>query len=151
MVACPFEIPKYEWEKTMPWVRKCTFCSERISDGLQPSCVQTCPTGALFYGESKEVTAKARERFANDRKLAPEVRRNYTGRIYGEKEVGGTAWMYIADRPFGELGFNTRVGNTPLPSFTWSHLGKIPLEIVGFVAVLGGLAFIRGRDTKGGE
>jgi formate dehydrogenase iron-sulfur subunit len=151
MVACPFEIPKYEWEKTMPWVRKCTFCSERIGDGLQPSCVQTCPTGALFYGENEMVTAKAKERFANDRKLAPEVRRNYTGEIYGEKEAGGTAWKYIADRPFGELGFNTRVGDKSLPSFTWAHLGKIPLEIVGFAAVLGGLAFIKGRDTKGGE
>ena len=97
------------------------------------------------------MTAKAKERVANDRKLAPEVRRNYTGEIYGEKEAGGTAWRYIADRPFGELGFNTRVGDRPLPSFTWSHLGKIPLEIVGFVAVLGGLAFIKGRDTKGGE
>jgi len=34
MVACPFEIPKYEWEKTMPWVQKCTFCAERIKDGM---------------------------------------------------------------------------------------------------------------------
>ena len=39
----------------------------------------------------------------------------------------------------------------PLPALTWAHLGKIPLEIVGFVAVLGGLAFIKGRDVKGGE
>jgi hypothetical protein len=34
---------------------------------------------------------------------------------------------------------------------TWSSLSKIPMEIVGFVAVLGGLAWVRNRGPKGGE
>ncbi len=144
MVACPFEIPKYEWEKTMPWVQKCSFCSERIKDGMTPACIKTCPTTTMFYGEEAEVMAEARKRVSAGNG-------KYVQKIYGEKEVGGTAWVYISDRPFEELGFNTRVGDKPLPAYTWAHLSKIPLEIVGFVAVLGGLAFIRGRDTKGGE
>ena len=151
MVACPFDIPKYEWEKTMPWVQKCTFCSERISAGMQPACVQTCPTGALIYGDEKDVVATAWSRMSMDSKAPPEIQRKYTGKVYGEKEAGGTAWKYIADRPFADLGLNTRVGTKPLPSFTWSHLSKIPVEIILFAAALGGLTAIRGRNTKGGE
>jgi formate dehydrogenase iron-sulfur subunit len=144
MVACPFDIPKYEWESKMPWVQKCTFCAERIKEGQVPSCVRTCPTTTMFYGEEAEVVAEARMRLSAGGK-------KYVQSIYGEKEVGGTSWMYISDRPFSELGFNTRLGTKPLPTYTWGHLSKIPLEIVGFAAVLGGLAFIRGRNTKGGE
>ena len=144
MVACPFEIPKYEWQSTMPWVQKCSFCAERIKDGMEPSCIKTCPTGTMFYGDEKQVIAEARKRIGADKK-------KYVQHIFGEKEVGGTSWMYISDQPFDKLGFNTRLGDKALPTYTWSHLSKIPLEIVGFFAVLGGLAFLKGRDTKGGE
>jgi len=144
MVACPFDIPKYEWESTMPWVQKCSFCSERIKEGMVPACVKTCPTTTMFYGDEAAVMAEAKKRLSAGRD-------KYVQQVYGEQEVGGTAWVYISDKPFNELGFNTRLGTKPLPAYTWSHLSKIPLEIVGFVAVLGGLAFIKGRDTKGGE
>jgi len=144
MVACPFEIPKYEWENTNPWVQKCTFCSERIKDGMEPACIKTCPTETMFYGDEGQVMAEAKKRLGAGKD-------KYVQQIYGEQEVGGTAWVYISSRPFKELGFNTRLGTKPLPALTWAHLGKIPLEIVGFVAVLGGLAFIKGRDVKGGE
>jgi formate dehydrogenase iron-sulfur subunit len=145
MVACPFEIPKYEWSKAQnPWVQKCTFCAERIRDGLLPACVKTCPTGALLFGEAEEMLATAQGRLAK-------AGGKYTQHIYGEKEAGGTSWIYIADRPFEELGFNTRVPNEVLPDYTWASLSKIPVEIVGFAAVLGGLAYIRNRGSKGGE
>ena len=143
MVACPFDIPKYEWSKAhQPWVKKCTFCAERQADNLLPACVKTCPTGALLFGEAEEVLAVAKKRIATGK---------YNGEIYGEKEAGGTAWIYIADRPFAELGFNTRVPKEALPPYTWSSLSKIPVEIVGFAAVLGGLAWVRNRGPKGGE
>jgi len=57
----------------------------------------------------------------------------------------------FSDRPFEEIGFNTKVPQYALPPYTWTSLSKIPMEIVGFVAVLGGLAYIRNRGSKGGE
>ena len=30
MVACPWEIPKYSWEDTVPYVQKCDLCYERV-------------------------------------------------------------------------------------------------------------------------
>ena len=31
LMACPFEIPKYEWDKVLPRVQKCSMCFERES------------------------------------------------------------------------------------------------------------------------
>jgi len=47
MVACPFGIPTFEWGEALPWIRKCTFCYDRLNAGMEPACVKTCPTGAL--------------------------------------------------------------------------------------------------------
>jgi len=143
MVACPFQIPKYEWSRAQqPWVQKCTFCSERIRAGLEPACTKTCPTGALRFDETERVHAEAERRLATGR---------YVADVYGREEAGGTSWIYIADRPFAELGFNTRVPRGSLPRLTWAPLSKIPLEIVGFAAVLGGLAYIRNRGNGEGR
>ena len=32
-------------------MEKCTFCVHRVEKGLQPSCVDTCPTNALVFGD----------------------------------------------------------------------------------------------------
>src|SRR5512134_1299722 len=31
MVACPFDVPRYEWHSTTPRVQKCTMCYDRIT------------------------------------------------------------------------------------------------------------------------
>ena len=46
MAACPFNVPKFEWTSSNPRIRKCTMCADRIEKGLQPACVEACPTGA---------------------------------------------------------------------------------------------------------
>jgi len=44
MVACPFGVPKYEWNKVLPKVRKCTMCPDRVAAGRQTACAEICPT-----------------------------------------------------------------------------------------------------------
>ena len=51
MMACPFGIPTFEWEKTIPYIRKCTFCYHRLARGKVPACVEVCPTSARLFGE----------------------------------------------------------------------------------------------------
>jgi len=141
MLACPFNIPKYEWSSTFPAVQKCTFCAERISDDMLPSCVKTCPTGAMYFDDYDKVVAEAKMRVGNE----PD---KYINHIYGLDEAGGTNWLYISDISFDTLGFKKGIPNESLPNYTWSVLSGIPGKVVGIVAVLSAVAYFRGRGAR---
>jgi formate dehydrogenase iron-sulfur subunit len=141
MVACPFQVPKYEWEKVLPWVQKCSFCAERIRDGLEPACVKTCPTRAMFYGDYQAVLAEAKKRIGKHPG-------RYVDHIFGQKEAGGTNWMYISAVPFKELGFRTNVPAVPLPSLTWAQLSSMPGKLTAIVAGLSAIAYFRNRGVR---
>jgi len=47
--ACPYDAPKYINSKGV--VEKCTLCTNRLNEGLEPACANLCPTGALDFGE----------------------------------------------------------------------------------------------------
>jgi len=141
MLACPFYIPKYEWEKAVPWVRKCTFCSDRIASGLVPACVKSCPTNTMLYGEYDEVLKEAGKRIT-------ENPGKYVNHIYGKDEAGGTSWMYISNVPFEQLGFNMQIPAKNLPDNTWAMLREIPVKVVGFVTALSLIAYFRNRGSN---
>lgn len=44
-LACPYDVPKYHKQKGI--VRKCDFCSSRLTVGEAPACVQSCPNEAI--------------------------------------------------------------------------------------------------------
>jgi Fe-S-cluster-containing dehydrogenase component len=100
MIACPFQIPAYEYEKVLtPQVRKCTMCFERtIENGQLPACVEVCPTEAIVFGPRQDLLDLAHERIRKH----PD---RYVDHIYGEYEVGGTSWMYLSSQPFTNIGF----------------------------------------------
>ena len=64
MVACPFQIPTYEYSKPLtPEVRKCTFCFERISKtGGKPGCADICPVEAITFGKRSDLLKLARQK-----------------------------------------------------------------------------------------
>jgi Fe-S-cluster-containing dehydrogenase component len=47
--SCPYGVIYWNEEKKLP--QKCTFCVHRLEEGQIPRCVQTCPTGALTFGD----------------------------------------------------------------------------------------------------
>ncbi|NCC26475.1 MAG: 4Fe-4S dicluster domain-containing protein, partial [Deltaproteobacteria bacterium] len=109
MVACPFEVPAYEYDDPLtPRVMKCTFCFERISkEGGLPGCAQVCPVEAITFGKRSTVLELARKRIAGDPG-------RYIDRIYGEHEAGGTSWLYISGEPFEKTGL-LEVPARPMP------------------------------------
>ena len=143
MVACPFEVPKYEYEKALPYVRKCTFCAERQAKGEAPACTSVCPSGALTFGLRNQLLDTARERlYAKD---SPYVRH-----IFGENEVGGTSWMYITDIPFERLGFSTELGTYAYSSLTQASLAAVPFVLTLWPPLLMGIySFSKRRNQVG--
>jgi len=132
MVACPFGVPKYEWDSALPRVQKCILCFERrLKDGLQPACTAACPTGATVFGDRDALIADARGRLA----AHPE---RYVDHVYGLSEAGGTSVLYLSSVPFAQLGFKVLPNGDPYPRLTWDVLSRLPTVVsVGGVLLLG--------------
>lgn len=140
MVACPFDIPKYEWDRRLPQVAKCQMCSTKIAQGEAPACVSVCPTAAIQFGDRDEMLTLAEGTIAEDAK--------YVKHIYGAAEVGGTAWLYISDVPFAQLGFKTDIGTKPLPEYTQKFIRQTPFIAVGWGALLVALSLYTKRRNR---
>jgi len=145
MVACPFEIPAYEYlDPITPEIKKCTFCFDVISkkDGI-PACAAICPVEAITFGKRKTLLKVAKKRLE-------ENPGQYVNHVFGEKEAGGTSWVYISPVPFNKVGFPD-VPDKPLPklpetiqhalfSYLWS-----PALLFG---ILGGLMYTFGKKSE---
>ncbi len=111
MVACPFQIPAFEFNKAFhPDIRKCDFCFNRTKEGELPACVEICPMESLTYGRREDLVKIAHEKI----KLYPG---RYIEHVYGEYEVGGTSWLYLASKEFSKLQF-PNLGKNPAPGVT---------------------------------
>lgn len=126
MIACPFDIPAYEYyEPLNPQITKCTMCYDRVVEGKVPACVEICPAEALRFGKRSELINLAHELIKNNPG-------KYINHVYGETEVGGTSWLYISSVPFDAIGLRTDLGKTPIPEYSRSFLFAVKMfEIVG--------------------
>jgi len=53
--GCPFDVPRFS--ATTGKMAKCTLCVDRVSVGLEPACVKSCPTGCLHFGTKDDMVA----------------------------------------------------------------------------------------------
>ena len=132
MVACPFSVPQFEYEKAVPLVQKCSFCTERQSRGLEPACTSVCPSGALQFGKRDALLEEAKTRIYQNPKA-------YAHHIYGEDEAGGTSWMYITDVTFDQLGLPPELGKSPAAGYAQDALAGVPVVMTVGPALLMGL------------
>ena len=138
--ACPFGIPTFEWYKPVPWIRKCTFCADRLGEGLESACVKTCPTDALQLGEREDLITEARRRIA----VSPG---KYVNHIYGEKEVGGTSWLYLSPVLFEKVGLPT-LGTEPVSVNAARAMSAVPPVLFGVAAIMTGVYWLTKRRQK---
>jgi formate dehydrogenase iron-sulfur subunit len=134
MLACPFHVPRYEWDKAIPFMRKCTLCYERLSRGQLPACVEACPHEALTFGSRTEILRLAHARLAG----APT---RYRPHVWGEQEWGGTSVLYISDVDLGPVGFDRQMTRS-IPSITDPVIHLTPGLGLGVAATMTGLAWI---------
>ena len=79
IVACPLDVPRYEWMKLVPYVKKCDMCAGRQANQQVPGCVEACPTGASIVGWRDEILEEAQRRILGG---------GYVQHIYGSEEAG---------------------------------------------------------------
>jgi Fe-S-cluster-containing dehydrogenase component len=97
-IACPFNIPKFQWDRALPQIVKCNFCkSTYLKTNGTTACAGACPSGAILFGQRKDLLQEARSRLQQNPG-------KYIQTIYGEKEVGGVNHLYLAGVPFTKLG-----------------------------------------------
>jgi Fe-S-cluster-containing dehydrogenase component len=147
-VACPFEVPAYEFDVALkPRVRKCEFCTDRAKGtGANPACAASCPTEALVFGARTALLAMARERL----RKRPD---RYVNHIYGEKEVGGTSWLYLTGRPTAELGLLKLPERAPaLRTEAIQHgIFKYGVLPIAFYGALAGLMWFNNRKEASAD
>jgi formate dehydrogenase iron-sulfur subunit len=140
MMACPYKVPRYEWESAAPRIRKCIFCRDAIREGRldQPACTKACPVDATIFGDRTELLEEAHDR----------IRRHpdrYLPKVFGEHEVGGTSVLLLSDV---DLALPPRFGDGALPERTWAALRYVPPVFVGVGAAALGLRWVIGRRMK---
>jgi len=129
MVSCPFDVPKFEYHRAIPRIQKCDLCLDRIREGKQPACVATCPARAMQFGKRSDLIGIAQKRIYTH----PD---KYYPYLYGEREVGGTSWLYLSPVASEELGLKRSLGTTPYPEFTKQFLYSVPVVLILWPAML---------------
>jgi len=143
-VACPFMIPKFEWDKPFPVIAKCNLCLySRIEKGGEPGCTAACPTGAVIFGKTVDLLEDARKRIKNEPG-------RYIDHIYGEKEAGGTQVLYLSAIPFATLGLPELSEDSPA-AFSEGIQHGIYKYMLAPASLLGALAFLSYRNIGKGK
>lgn len=144
MIACPFNIPGYSYSSAFnPVVKKCIFCYDtRLKYGKPPACVESCPQEVLKFGKRADLIKLAHERIR-------ETPSRYYDKVYGEKEVGGTGWLYLSGVPFDQVGFDTTLQNEPIISNVKDFLSMVPMVLAIWPALFSGIHLLSTRNKDG--
>lgn len=146
--ACPFDVPRHSDVDVFSGnikINKCTGCLDRVSNGMEPACVNTCQPMALSFGDREEMIALAKERLEFARKRGYE-----NARIYGVDELEGCHVIHLLKYDISqyELPEEPKVP----AAVKVSNVVK-PLAAVGAAAVVAGLgiSFATGTGYKRDE
>ncbi len=143
---CPFGIPRLDADllSGQGKATKCTFCQDRITNGLPPACAKTCPSGAFAFGDRGTMLDRGTARVEKLKELGfPNAN------LYGETEMGGLGRLYVLkERPslYG-LQENPRY---PVIASVWQNVVQ-PLGAVAFGAAAAAVLafyFVARRSIK---
>lgn len=144
MMACPFDVPKYQWNRAIPIIGKCIMCSPRVKEGKPTACAEACAYEATIFGERRDLVQEARKRMT----AQPEA---YVNRIYGLQEAGGTAVLMLSGVPFQKVGMKTDIPDEPPAMRTWQVLSNIPDFVAVWAVFLYGIHWVTARRSEVAE
>lgn len=146
---CPFKVPRSDRNFITGQAKmdKCTLCTtaglNRLEAGLEPSCVKTCPTDALIFGERDSLLLKGTERVETLKSKGYQ-----DAYLYGEKELNGLHVLYVLDESPELYGLPV-APQAPVSAFILKDVLR-PVSLgVGALVIAGlGLNFLIARKAK---
>ncbi|MDD2902821.1 MAG: hydrogenase 2 operon protein HybA [Syntrophales bacterium] len=159
-IACPYNVPKFQWDQAFPQIKKCQLCDHRIAQGGYSACCEFCPNGASIFGNVQDLRKEARRRLAlkpgevahyplhrvDSQDVRHRIVTPYLNHIFGEREGGGTQVLMLANVPFQDLGL------PPLPDESAASQSETLMHSLykGMIApyvLLGGLFYLVYKNT----
>ena len=159
-IACPFNVPKFQWDTPFPQIKKCQLCDHRIRQGGYAACCEFCPNGASIFGEVQALRKEAKRRLAlppgaqatfplhrvDSGEYRYQTVSRYYPHIYGETDGGGTQVLILAGVPYGKLGLpNLPDESTACHSEGLMH--SLYKGMIGPYVILGGLFYLVYKNT----
>lgn len=144
---CPFKVPHSEGSSLtgIRKMKKCLFCIDRVTNGLDPACVKTCPPGALAFGTRDDMVIAGKQRMKQVQATYPEAY------LYGEKELGGLHVLYVLSYPPEVHGLPAKP-EVPLSARVWKDaLQPLGWGLVALTAAGLTLNYIVARATVNAE
>lgn len=140
--ACPFGVVAFNHDSGR--ANKCTFCNDRIHNGLGTACAKACPTDSIQFGFRDELYAKAKKRVEELKKMGFK-----DAQLYGADPsdfLGGlNAFFLLLDKP-ATYGLPAKPKLPQANVFVDSLLSIGSAILVG----VGALVAFRERGGKGG-
>jgi Fe-S-cluster-containing dehydrogenase component len=141
-VACPFNVPAFEWKSSTPKIVKCELCRDRLAENKIPACAEVCPREAVIFGTYNDLLDEAHKRLEQE----PQ---KYYPKVYGETDGGGTQVLYLTASaiPFEKLGLPA-LGEKSVPSLPETIQHTIYKGFVAPIALYGALGAVIFRNRK---
>ena len=165
-MACPFNVPKFEWTSLAPLMVKCEMCAHRaksapvtgpdgftrFAKGQGAACAEICPRAAVISGRRTELLAEAKRRIAAHPDRYKGYHEGDSPRVFGEVDAGGTQVLYLSHVPLEKLGLPD-LGTRAVPETQQTIQQGLYKGFIGPVALYGllGLAVFRNRRAGGGD
>src|SRR6476661_3282558 len=131
--GCPFDIPKFN--PVTNKVYKCTLCSDRVGQGLEPACVKACPTGCLKFGTKSDMVQIAGLRA----KQLQEISGFANAGVYDPQSIHGTHVIYVLHDIKEPERYGLPANPIIPPSYTyWKWIAKpigLGMGLLGIAAV----------------
>ncbi|PLX47227.1 MAG: hydrogenase 2 protein HybA [Desulfobulbaceae bacterium] len=160
-IACPYNIPKFEWHKPLPQIVKCELCRHLIAKGGISACCASCPTGASLFGPVELLKEEAHRRLLYEAghyyefplhdirsgRSVVQPAALYKQKLYGEKELGGSQVMLLSAVDFHHLGM-PELPDKSYASTTETIQHTLYKGMFLPVALLGGLVYFVKKNAE---
>lgn len=161
VAACPFSVPRFEFNKAIPRLYKCELCKQRQAKGEIPACAEVCPTGATLFGPVEKLQTEADRRHAltpgattfyprqriESKDMTEKLAPHYQPTTYGESEVGGTQVRFLSGVPFEKMGYPT-LPKKPFVDTSEGIQHTLYKGMAAPAAVFAGLLFVASRTAR---